>query len=143
MTPFINKLKEKKQTERQQKQAIDALSIYYGHNLIKTDKNLALKTKKAEISSKKEGLKLTGSSWVPAYNDLNTEIKLRHYSKSTLRTYTVWIRQFQGFTKSKEPKLLSPSDVKNFLGHLAVKKKWRLLLRIKLLMPCYSFIGMC
>ncbi len=30
------------------------------------------------------------ANWVPVYNGLNSEIKLRHYSNSTLRTYTTW-----------------------------------------------------
>jgi site-specific recombinase XerD len=57
------------------------------------------------------------------YSDLTAEIKLRYYSNSTLKTYTTWVRQFQGFTKSKDPQLLSPSDVKEFLAFLAVDKK--------------------
>jgi site-specific recombinase XerD len=66
---------------------------------------------------------LTNSSWVSVYNDLNFEIKIRHYSPNTLKTYTGWARQFQNFTKSKEPELLVDSDVKDFLTHLAVDRK--------------------
>ncbi len=51
------------------------------------------------------------------------EIKLRHYSPSTLKTYTGWVRQIQAFVKSKGPRLLDNSDVKAFLTHLAVKRK--------------------
>ncbi|MEA1946626.1 MAG: integron integrase [Thermodesulfobacteriota bacterium] len=120
---FIKKLKEKKQTDPQQKQAADAIYIYYGEETIREDKNVLSKTNNKIISSKKNNLKPTNASWVPEYNDLNAEIKIRHYSKSTLRTYTTWVRQFQGFTKSKDPKLLSTSDVKEFLTHLAVEKK--------------------
>ena len=123
LKPFINKLKEKKQTDQHQKQAVDAISIYYGQNSAKNGQVTAFKPKNIEISSKKERLKSTGASWVPEYNNLNAEIKLRHYSKSTLRTYTTWVRQFQGFTKSKDPKLLGTKDVKEFLSHLAVQKK--------------------
>lgn len=57
------------------------------------------------------------------YSALTAEIKLRHYSISTLKTYTTWVRQFQGFTKSKDPQLLSTSDVKGFLTFLAVNRK--------------------
>ena len=57
------------------------------------------------------------------YNDLKFEIKIRHYSPSTLKTYTGWARRFQNFTKSKEPQLLVDSDVKDFLTHLAVDRK--------------------
>ncbi|MDO9027702.1 MAG: phage integrase N-terminal SAM-like domain-containing protein [Candidatus Roizmanbacteria bacterium] len=64
-----------------------------------------------------------GCSWELAYTGLYSEIKTRHYSPKTLKTYTVWIRQFQAFTQSKDPQLLSPSDVKDFLSFLAVKRK--------------------
>lgn len=120
LTPFINKLREKKQTNRQQKQAVDAISLYYGYHSTQNGKMNVFKIKEKTISRKKEDFKETNASWVPAYNDLYAEIKLRHYSKSTLRTYTTWTRQFQGFTKSKDPGLLSPSDVKEFLTGLAV-----------------------
>jgi len=51
------------------------------------------------------------------------EIKVRHYAKSTLRTYTNWIERFQSFTKSKETALLSSADMKDYLTFLAVKCK--------------------
>ncbi len=58
-----------------------------------------------------------------AYANLCTEIKTRHYSPKTLKAYTIWIRQFQTFNRSKDPQLLSSSDVKEFLSFLAVKRK--------------------
>jgi integron integrase len=66
---------------------------------------------------------LTSSSWVSVYNDLKSEIKIRHYSPSTLKTYIGWARQLQNYTKSKDPQLLLDSDVKDFLTHLAVDRK--------------------
>ena len=51
------------------------------------------------------------------------EIQVRHYSPKTLRSYTQWMRHFQTFTKSKDPGLLSSSDVKEFLTFLAVTRK--------------------
>ena len=62
LTPFIDKLKEKKQTSQQQKQAFDAISLYYGNKSINNGKNDLFKTKSNTISSKKEGLKLTNAS---------------------------------------------------------------------------------
>ena len=44
-------------------------------------------------------------------------------SPKTLRTYTQWVRHFQTFTYSADPKLLNSEHVKDFLTHLAVKKK--------------------
>ena len=73
---FIKKLKEKKQTDQQQKQAVDAISIYYGEETIRENKNVVSKTNNKIISSKKDNLKPTNANWVPAYNDLNAEIAL-------------------------------------------------------------------
>jgi len=61
--------------------------------------------------------------WSRVYRNLDSEIKLRHYSPKTLEAYTGWVRQFQSFTKSKYPQLLSAADVKDFLTFLAVKRK--------------------
>jgi len=66
---------------------------------------------------------LTNADWTSVYNDLDAEIKIRHYSPKTLKAYRGWVRQFQNFTKSKGPQLLSNTDVKDFLTFLAVKRK--------------------
>ncbi|MRR56359.1 MAG: hypothetical protein EG822_17975 [Deltaproteobacteria bacterium] len=34
---------------------------------------------------------------------LAAEIKVRHYSRKTLKTYANWSRQFQRFLKNKSP----------------------------------------
>lgn len=51
------------------------------------------------------------------------EIKVRHYSRKTLKTYAHWSRQFQRFLKNKPPQELSTADVKEYLTYLAVKCK--------------------
>ena len=53
LSQFIEKLKNKNQTEQQQKQAFHAVSIFYG--IKNTDQNEigALKNKKENISTKK------------------------------------------------------------------------------------------
>ena len=65
----------------------------------------------------------TGTSWVFVFDQLLSEIKLRHYSHKTLLAYRFWIRQFQTFTKSKDYHLLSQQDVIDFLTFLAVKQQ--------------------
>ena len=67
-------------------------------------------------------LKLTGASWISVYNQLHSAIKVRNYSIKTLQAYRYWTQRFQTFTKSKDPRLLSMEDVKNFLSFLAVDK---------------------
>ncbi len=64
-----------------------------------------------------------GASWVEQFNSLENEIRVRHYSPKTLKTYRGWVRKFQAFTRSKAPELLDSEDVKDFLTHLAVQQK--------------------
>ncbi len=123
LSQFLNKLREKRQSDQQQKQASHAISIYYGIESIQSNIASSFKSKKEKLSTKKENSKLTGADWRPIYSDLDSEIKIRHYSPKTLSAYRGWLRQFQGFIKSKEPKSLTDSDVKEFLTFLAVKRK--------------------
>jgi len=109
---FIKKLRNKKQTITQQRQAYHAVLIYY-----EIEKSNSIKEKTSDE------LKIKNADWTSVYDKLNDEIKIRHYSPKTLRAYTGWARQFQSFTKSKYPQLLSPADVKDFLTFLAVKRK--------------------
>ncbi|MBF0201871.1 MAG: phage integrase N-terminal SAM-like domain-containing protein, partial [Desulfamplus sp.] len=64
----------------------------------------------------------TGTSWKSAFDGLQAEIAVRHYSPKTLKSYKAWMVQFQAFTKSKPLETLSDSDMKDFLTFLAVKK---------------------
>ncbi len=70
----------------------------------------------------KEVLKSSGADWTGVYNDLKNGIKVRHYSPSTLKTYTSWTRKFQTYTRSKDACLLTVEDVKAFLTWLAVEQ---------------------
>ncbi|MCF6291617.1 MAG: integron integrase [Desulfobacterales bacterium] len=67
--------------------------------------------------------KTTNADWTPAYANLKAEISVRHYSPKTLRAYSSWVRHLQTFTKSKAPRLLTSSDVKDFLTYLAIERK--------------------
>lgn len=65
LAPFIQKLKDKNQTEQQRKQAFDAVFMFY--QIKKTDQGKAqtLKNKNEDISTKKTVLKLTKADWSP------------------------------------------------------------------------------
>jgi len=45
--------------------------------------------------------------WKKAIEGVKAEIHVRHYSPNTLRAYTNWIKQFQGFTRNKDVASLS------------------------------------
>lgn len=67
--------------------------------------------------------KSSSPEWDELINKLADEIKVRHYSRKTLKTYAHWSRQFQRFLKNKSPQELSTADVKEYLTYLAVKCK--------------------
>lgn len=59
--------------------------------------------------------------WDQLLATMADEIKLRHYSRKTLKTYANWSRQFQRFLKDKPPQELTTDDVKEYMTFLAVK----------------------
>jgi integron integrase len=61
--------------------------------------------------------------WDTVLETLAAEIKVRHYSRKTLKAYALWSRQFQRFLKNKLPDALTSTDVKEYLTYLAVKCK--------------------
>jgi len=132
LTHFLMKLQEKKQTKAQQDQASHSISLYYELILAKDTLFNVPSLPKAGFSEKvleKPAVKenvlskpLAGSSWRAEYTGLANEIQVRHYSPKTLKTYKQWLRQFQTYTRSKPPALLSTADVKEFLTSLAVKR---------------------
>lgn len=74
------------------------------------------------VMAENEMLKSSGNNWTPVFNGLRNAIKVRHYSPSTLKTYTGWTRKFQAYTRSKNSALLEVEDVKAFLTWLAVEQ---------------------
>jgi len=67
--------------------------------------------------------KSSSPEWDELIDKLADEIKVRHYSRKTLKTYAHWSRQFQRFLKNKSPQELLTADVKDYLTYLAVKCK--------------------
>ena len=116
-------MQEKKQTDQQQKQAFHAGSLVYKIEPNNSDRENRLNNKKKIFSTKKKDFKLNSADWRPVYDNLNSEIKLRHYSPKTVKAYRGWVRHFQNFTKSKNPQSLTDADGKEFLTFLAVDKK--------------------
>lgn len=141
---FLGKLREKKQTEAQIKQAGHAVSLYLDlqrpsvKTLSSPEKKTspAIERKKtfsrfspqvstssprsavAQVSSEERCAK---SAWDGAVSDLVSIIKTRHYSPKTLKSYRHWVLKFRGYLKDAEPSPLTSDDVKAFLSHLAVK----------------------
>ena len=119
LTHFIKKLQEKNQTPRQQSQASHAIRLYYKLNNIdnKTANQHNKAGEKAAVALPKQQ-----TPWAKIYTDLDTAIKVRHYSPKTYKSYAGWVRQFQRFTHEKAPESLTVDDVKSFLTDLAVRR---------------------
>ncbi|MCB2184441.1 MAG: site-specific integrase [Desulfobulbaceae bacterium] len=65
--------------------------------------------------------KSNSPAWDQAIDMLAAEIKTRHYSRKTLKTYADWARKFQRYLRDKPPGELSSVDVKKYLTYLAVQ----------------------
>lgn len=133
---FLNKLKEKAQTIEQQNQASHSVSLFYKLPESNSKKPLKHTSEPERLhfetsrKSNEEGDTLSQEKtqsacekWQVAHEQFTNEIKLRHYSPKTLKTYAGWIKRFQSFIRSKDTELLSSSEVKDYLTFLAVKCK--------------------
>ncbi|MCK5096701.1 MAG: integron integrase, partial [Desulfobacteraceae bacterium] len=121
---FINKLRDKKQSKQQQKQAFDSIIIYYKIFNIYPDwsKKAGKDEVKEQIVLYSEIKPANKSQWDSVYTQLSNEIKVRHYSPKTLKAYSKWVLQFRKFVKNKPFEELSSEDVKSFLTFLAVEQ---------------------
>jgi len=141
---FIDKLKEKNQSEDQRRLAYHAVSLYLEmlkleqgtsaesipatalqpvaryqtqREVSKTELNISRKAQYSEAGYQE---KSDSPEWDKVLEAMATEIKVRHYSRRTLQTYANWSRNFQRFLKNKPPEALTTVDVKEYLGFLAV-----------------------
>ena len=108
---FLQKLKEKNQPDVQRKQAQNAITLFY--------EMLAGGKKSGDKNSSVNPEEI----WNNLLSDLYKEIKIRHYSPKTLKTYYNWTRSFKRYLTKKDPESLDSSDVKSYLEYLAIKKK--------------------
>ncbi len=140
---FLEKLKSKNQSEIQCLQAARAVSIYleiqgspvstpqvketteeYETSCCRQPADIPQYPRVSRGSSHycRAGYREKSASpeWDEVLAKLAAEIKVRHYSRKTLKTYGLWSRQFQKFLNNKSPDELSTADVKDYLTHLAV-----------------------
>ncbi|HWR58284.1 MAG TPA: integron integrase [Thermodesulfovibrionales bacterium] len=61
--------------------------------------------------------------WLIVEERTRAALRLRHRSLSTEKTYLLWIRQFRGFVKDRQPFSLDGKDIQAFLSYLAVERR--------------------
>lgn len=141
---FINKLKSKGQSEDQRRQAYHAVTLYFALLKEQSDDSSASDVRNdavpftAEHTPQAEPVKPVqvarrshysesgyqeksdSPQWDAVMEAMANEIRVRHYSRKTLKTYANWSRQFQRFLRNKPPQELDSDDVKSYLTYLAV-----------------------
>jgi len=103
----------------QVKQAVDAVLLY-------TDKYLKPKPSLLSTNGSIES-KPTGSNngrnladWKEIFNKLHENMRLRHYSLRTEKSYRIWINKFRKYLNNRESLMLEGADVKKYLSHIAL-----------------------
>jgi hypothetical protein len=152
---FCEKLKDKKQSEKQREWAAHAVSLYFemsenkdstleelvsgsGHEvfssanrpLITPEAGTRVKlgripsqesyyfsedaprystcaSRKSQYTDAGYQEKSASPEWDKVLESMASDIKVRHYSRKTLKTYALWSRNFQRFLKDKPPEKLS------------------------------------
>ncbi|MDD2502214.1 MAG: integron integrase [Geobacter sp.] len=141
---FIEKLKAKKQSELACRQAAYAVSVFIEVqklDLVPQQQSEAVSQKRTAVSADSAEPPVTpkkyasqyveagyqeksdSQEWDAVLKTMADEIKVRHYSRKTLKTYANWSRKFQYFLKNRSPQELTGDDVKAYLTHLAVTCK--------------------
>ncbi len=110
---FLESLKADKHIlDWQHKQASDSLRLYFFHYLGKTDSRMAKVINSQNIAE--------------IIEETRRLIRLKHYAYSTERTYIQWTERFLEYivqTIKKKISDVDSSDFKNFISHLALKKR--------------------
>lgn len=124
---FLVKLADKKQPENLRAQAEDAISLYLlmlEHRPAQSKPSTqAVFIENLPLASVADAPADQGSDWRWVYDKLEAQVKVRHYSPQTWRSYQGWVRQLQAFTLSKKATELDVEDIKRFLSYLAVEKQ--------------------
>lgn len=101
LLPFLEKLKGKNQTLSQQSQAKKAVELYYsGIEKLKSISKNSVPLHEIHEDITLFDSKADNDPWVLAVDGIKNEIKLRHYSKKTLKAYSLWAEKLRYFTKS-------------------------------------------
>jgi hypothetical protein len=99
----------------QVKQAADAILLYI-------DKYLGSNISNRNIESKPSGSnsEQISAAWKDVFHRLHENMRLRHYSPRTEKSYRIWINKFRKYWTNRDPMTLEGPEVKEFLSHIAL-----------------------
>jgi integron integrase len=108
----------------QVKQAADAI-LLYAEKYLKSDKRfIALST--SDSTELKSSISNSGKNlhdWKEIFIRLHENMRLRHYSPRTEKSYWIWINKFRNHLNSRDPLTLEGKDVKEYLTHIALRER--------------------
>ncbi len=107
---FINRLSTSIHTPLQRAQATHSIELFFKNF---SEKPFVKSSITDEIPIK------PSVSWANAENKLKNEIRIRHYSPKTLKSYMGWFRKFYRYIHIENINLITSSDVKKYLTYLA------------------------
>lgn len=113
---FLVKLSEKGQDSFRQQQAAHAVSIFWRIR----DQGQKPETQGATTAA---GARSGESEWETVVLALKRRIETLQYSRKTYTTYSLWLRKFQTFVRSKDPNDVTAKDAAEFFTYLASVKK--------------------
>lgn len=121
---YLEKLREKNQDGMRRRQAARAVTLYFGmQGSVATAGDEAASSplpaspaaasyppwRNPQCCEAGYEVKSDSPEWDELLSMLAAEIKVRHYSRKTLKSYALWARQFQRFLKNKPPPELGTS----------------------------------
>lgn len=125
---FVSKLKSKNQNAFQQNQARKAVGLFYAGLDKQAPAPMPEQDHHRPVPLVREEIRYFNTNketnyWNQSIETLKNEINVRHYSKKTLKAYSLWAEKLRYFVKNKAPEAMTVEDVKAFFTFLAVKKK--------------------
>ncbi|MDQ8201626.1 site-specific integrase [Pelagicoccus sp. SDUM812003] len=115
---FLRFLEEKQRGAFQVDQARKAIALFFqmmeSRSVPSAQREMPL-----DDRSQKEA---NDEAWEEDIGRLCEEIRRRHYSPNTLRTYAFWLRALQAFLHGKSPDRVDAGDAARFFTHLACRR---------------------
>jgi len=108
----------------QVKQAADAIFLY-AEKYLKSDKRFVALSMSDSLELESNSLDSGKSlhAWKEIFIRLHENMRLRHYSHRTEKSYRIWINKFRNHLNNRDPLTLESKDVKGDLTHIALRER--------------------
>lgn len=114
---------KKNECKRQSNGEVTNKKVNIDKHITKKDHNRDMVFSTSATKYVQKDTNRSGCSWKAEFAGLENTIRMRHYSDKTLKSYRKYVRDFQAYTRSPQPNSLTAEHVKDYLTHLAIKKK--------------------